>query len=473
MADYSVQQKRFDDLSRDVLLLSRNILLVNLRFLDLALHQLELVSDKTDSLSTDGKHLFYCSSWILEHYKNQKNIITRHFLHVVFHCIFRHMYGIPYGNKIIWDLACDIAVEASISDLSIQTLTVEVESKQQKVIHRIRKKIGILSAEKIYRYYLDSGITINEIIELQELFRADDHVIWYQISNNEKDHAEKTGKNDDTRANGRRQGVSEVNRRTGDVDGYDYMSSFSGSGNQAKIWNEIASRVQVDLEAFFRNKGDEPGTLLQNLNSVNREKYDYESFLRKFAVRSEMMKINDDEFDYVFYTYGLNLFKNMPLIEPLEYKEIKRIREFVVAIDTSGSVAGEKVQRFVQKTYNILKSTESFIAKMNLHIFQCDANIQEHVKISTQDDLDRYISNLTIHGLGGTDFRPVFCEVDKLIKKHEFVNLKGLIYLTDGYGVFPEKKPDYQTAFVFVEDNYTVPEVPSWAITLVLHPEEI
>ena len=52
----------------------------------------------------------------------------------------------------------------------------------------------------------------------------------------------------------------------------------------------------------------------------------------------ETMKINDDEFDYVFYTYGLKLYKKMPLVEPLEYKEVKRIKEFVIAIDTSGSV---------------------------------------------------------------------------------------------------------------------------------------
>ena len=30
------------------------------------------------------------------------------------------------------------------------------------------------------------------------------------------------------------------------------------------------------------------------------------------------MKINDDEFDYIFYTYGLKLYEKMPLIEPLE-----------------------------------------------------------------------------------------------------------------------------------------------------------
>ena len=51
--------------------------------------------------------------------------------------------------------------------------------------------------------------------------------------------------------------------------------------------------------------------------------------------------------------------------------------------------------------------------------------------------------------------------------------LKGLIYFTDGYGVFPEKKPDYPAAFVFVNERYEVPEVPAWAIRLVLEPEEI
>ena len=106
---------------------------------------------------------------------------------------------------------------------------------------------------------------------------------------------------------------------------------------------------------------------------MNREKYDYTEFLRKFAVRGEVMKINDEEFDYIFYTYGLKLYEKMPLIEPLEYKEVKRIREFVIAIDTSGSVVGEEVQAFVQKTYNVLKSTESFFSKINLHIIQCDA----------------------------------------------------------------------------------------------------
>ena len=161
-----------------------------------------------------------------------------------------------------------------------------------------------------------------------------------------------------------------------------------------------------------------------------------------------------------------------------EYREVKRIREFVIAIDTSGSTSGSLVQTFVQKTYNILKSTESFFSKINLHIIQCDAEIQEDVKITTQQEFDAYLKQMQLHGLGGTDFRPVFAYVNHLVDKREFDNLKGLIYFTDGYGSFPQKKPSYDTAFVFVEDeqnpstsnNY---EVPSWAMKLVLRKEEL
>ena len=80
---------------------------------------------------------------------------------------------------------------------------------------------------------------------------------------------------------------------------------------------------------------------------------------------------------------------------------------------------------------------------------------------------------MQIRGLGGTDFRPVFEYVEQLRQNKEFTNLKGLIYFTDGYGAFPAKKPDYDTAFVFVDDEYNNPDVPPWAIKLVLQKDEI
>ena len=80
---------------------------------------------------------------------------------------------------------------------------------------------------------------------------------------------------------------------------------------------------------------------------------------------------------------------------------------------------------------------------------------------------------MQIHGLGGTDFRPVFEYVEELQRNREFTNLRGLIYFTDGDGTFPMKKPDYDTVFVFVDDEYNNPDVPAWAIKLVLQSDEI
>lgn len=50
------------------------------------------------------------------------------------------------------------------------------------------------------------------------------------------------------------------------------------------------------------------------------------------------------------------------MIEPLEYKEVNRLEELVIAIDTSGSCSGETVQRFLGETYGILSEKENFSA---------------------------------------------------------------------------------------------------------------
>jgi predicted metal-dependent peptidase len=441
------QQEKRNQLARDVLILSRNMLLVNLRFLDAALSQFEYVPIGADeTLLTDGKHILYSPQHVLRCYRAEKEVPVRDYLHMVLHCIFHHMYMDSTLNRPYWDLACDIAVENIISELGLPSAAAKREQKQKEYLKIVRQELKTVTAEKIYHYLREGVPDPVKAAQLRGLFYADNHEIWYM-----------TDREIETRFDLAPDG--------GDGD--------DGRAAQSKIWADISYRTQVDMETFGKQQGNQAGGLLQNLWAVNREKYDYTTFLKKFAALGEVMQVNEDEFDYIYYTYGLRLYENMPLIEPLEYKEVKRIKEFVIAIDTSGSTAGELVQRFVQKTYNILKSTESFFSKINLHIIQCDADIQEDSKITSQEEFDEYLKTMRIHGLGGTDFRPVFSYVDALIKSREFTNLKGLIYFTDGCGVFPAQKPDYDTAFVFVEDEYNNPNVPPWAIKLVLQKDEI
>lgn len=447
------QEQRIDALARDVLKLSRNTLLVNLRFLDAALSQFELFRIESDTLLTDGQHILYNPRHVLVCYKTAKEIPVRDYLHMVMHCVFKHMYMDPTLNRPYWDLACDIAVENVITELGLKAVTAARERQQAQYIAAVKQDLKHVTAEKIYAYLRQTVPDLAQVAEIRGLFYADNHEIWYM-----------TGEEIAARF-----GLAVSSGQSADGG----QTAGGSRAAMAAVWQTISERMQVDLETFGKQRGLLPGAMTQNLAAVNREKYDYTAFLKKFAVLGETMKINDDEFDYIFYTYGLKLYENMPLIEPLEYKEVKRIREFVVAIDTSGSVAGELVQKFVQKTYNVLKSTESFFSKINVHIIQCDAEIQEAVKITCQEDFDEYLKTMQIHGLGGTDFRPVFQYVDKLRQEKEFSNLRGLIYFTDGYGTFPAQKPDYDAAFVFVEDEHNNPDVPPWAIKLVLQKDEI
>lgn len=451
---------KIERLSEEVLMLSRNTLLVNLRFLDMALSQFTLHPIDFSTIMTDGQFILYHPQHVLTEFKNQKELIVRDYLHMVMHCVYRHMFVGALIDRPLWNLACDIAVENAITEIGLKSTQSKRELYQTSHIQKLKTKIQNLTAEKIYNHFKTNNYPPLVLSTMANDFCADDHTLWY-MSDDEKVNACGIGDSSQSNEGGaREQGENTVN-------------GFTSRMELEAEWQKISERMQLDLETFGKQRGVEAGSLMQNLKEINREKYAYTAFLKKFAVMGEVMKINDDEFDYIFYTYGLKLYDKMPLIEPLEYKEVKRIKEFVLAIDTSGSTSGELVQRFVQKTYNVLKSTETFFSKINLHIIQCDADIQEHVKITSQEEFDEYLKTMKIHGLGGTDFRPVFELTDKLIKEKEFYNLKGLIYFTDGCGEFPAQKPNYETAFVFIDDEYNNYDVPPWAIKLILKSEEI
>ena len=457
--------ERMDAIAQNILKLSRNTLLVNLRFLDTAMSMFSYVCcpdgiiPRTDislggGLATDGKSIYYEPKWVLKRYRNEKEAVVRDYLHMVFHCVFHHAFVSTLVDIPRWDLACDIAAEAAIEDLKIHCAAAKRSAGQQSLISTLRKEVKQLSAEKIYAWLREKKYSDAHMRQLRSDFLADSHDIWYLRTIT----LEAQGRNGSNLANG------------------DSNTAAMQAGNLSSLkeeWGNIARRMQMDMETFSKLQGERAGSMMQSLRAVTREKYDYADFLRRFSMLGEVMKVNDDEFDYIFYTYGMQLYERMPLIEPLEYKEVKRIKEFVIAIDTSGSVAGDTVQCFLNKTYNILKQQETFFTRINLHIIQCDAEIQEDYKITSQEEFDKYLKTMEIRGLGGTDFRPVFEYVEQLRRDKEFTNLKGLIYFTDGCGTFPEHQPDYHTAFVFIDDEYNNYEVPVWAIKLVLQRSEI
>ena len=145
-------RKKLENLAKEVMLLSRNTLLVNLRFLDAALSQFELIPIEESTVLTDGKHIFYNPKHVLNCYKRAKEIPVRDYLHIVLHCVFRHMYMSPNLHRPYLDLACDIAVENVITELGLKAVTTPRERQQEEYISTIRQELKYMTAEKIYSY---------------------------------------------------------------------------------------------------------------------------------------------------------------------------------------------------------------------------------------------------------------------------------------------------------------------------------
>lgn len=421
------REKKADALALDILTLARSTLMVRFRFLDRALGRLTFLRTDKVLLGTEGRHYLYDPWYVLNIYRTSPEEIKRCLLHSVLHLIYRHPFVGGDIDRDKWGLACDIAVEQTATDLGV---TSDRAAAQQEILQLLTEELGLLSAERVYRFLCDRDFSPAEWERWRSLFVADQHGPWY--------------------------GMDEDARTDADMD-------------VELIWQEVSRRMQTEIENF----SEEGNLLAQQLRALNRPRQSLRTFLRRFGRMGEQMYLSDEEFDAAYYTYGLALYGNVPLVEPLEYREEKKIHDFVIAIDTSGSVRGEVVQSFVQYAYDILMQSESLDTRLNLHIIQCDDRIRQDAFIQSREEFEEYLSGMTILGLGETDFRPVFRHVEELAATGAFRDLRGLLYFTDGKGAFPQRKPSFDTAFVLHTQGYEEPPVPNWAMKMTITEDDI
>ncbi len=417
-----------------ILTSARNELYLNMHFLDLSLHSLGYEADPAmPTIGTDGFVIRYNPDHLFDLYRRGRVYVNRAYLHMVFHCLFCHMDTRGERAAGYWNLACDIAMEFIIDGLYRKCVHVPSPPFRRDVYLRLQKKLEVLTAEGIYRRLQEMELTEAQYRRMAAEFLVDSHDLWYE---------EKT----------RKQAVPRQNR-----------------------WNDNREKLQTRMESMSQeeSQSEDEGNLMEQVRAENREHYDYKRFLRKFAVLKEETRVDDDAFDYAYYTYGMEHYGNMPLIEPLESKEIFRVEDFVIVVDTSMSCSGELVRRFLDETYAVLSESESYFKKINIHIIQCDDQVRSDERITSREQMEQYMRDFTIQGKGGTDFRPAFEYVNGLRARGEFTKLRGLLYFTDGKGIYPVKMPPYDTAFVFIKDQYRDESVPAWAMKLVLDAEDL
>lgn len=436
------QQRELEkiEICMDIWKQARNELYLSMRFLDVSLSRFFFLPETNiTGMGTDGFGIYFYPDALIYLYKKDRIYINRAYLHIVFHCLFGHLTIPKTVDTALWDLAADIAVESIIDGLSVRAVRRYVSPYRKKVYQSLREKMKVLTVAGIYQVLEekeagreeDTWIGEADFEKLRGEFFVDDHQLWNQEIPPQK------------------------------------------MMERQKEWKEENEKLQTKMETFAKEASEDAEALAEQVRVENRTRYDYKKFLRKFSVLKEEIQVDPDTFDYIFYHYGMEMFGNVPLIEPQETKEVHKVEDFVIAVDTSMSCKEELIRKFLEQTYSVLSESESFFRKICVHIIQCDDKVQSDVVIHNQEEMERYMEQFEIHGFGGTDFRPVFGYVNKLIAKKAFRRLRGLIYFTDGYGTFPAKKPLYETAFVFLKEDYSDVDVPVWAMKLILEPEQL
>ncbi len=417
------------EMADEILSLIRSELYLELRFMDVALSALSWKpAEGIDTFGTDGETLYYSMERLLQVYPVNSAFLNRLYLHSILHCIFSHLWLCGNRQRPLWDLACDVMVEYTIDHMDKPSTRRVLSLLRKDLYGRLEKQQMGISAAVIYQWLSD--ISPEEFQALQREFYTDTHKYWPESK--------------------------QMNMAPEVIQ---------------KRWEQIGRQTQMRMEQRGEDKA-EGQELLEQEMQAGRSRRGYRDFLRKFTVLREEMHLDPEEYDLNYYSYGLRLYGNMPLLEPVETREIQKIQDFVIVVDTSYSTSGDLVKAFLQETFDILMEKEHFFADSRIHVIQCDDRIQTDQLITNEKELESLLQSFTIVGGGGTDFRPAFVYVNQLRESGELEHLRGMLYFTDGKGVYPQKRPDYQTAFLFF-GNYEEAAVPPWAMRLRIMPEDL
>ncbi len=394
-------------------------LFLDFPFMALPLNGLQMqMSDSLKSAGCDGKTFYFSNEFVIRIFKKNPVYLNRIYLHSILHCVFSHLWISSSRNMNLWHIACDICVEYTLDHLEKKSVK-RILSYIRKKTYQILEKEYNLSSSGIYLYLLN--LDSKQLLELKNEFICDDHRYWPKSKEE---------------------------------------SQSIGNQNLKNSWKQKA--IQSSLQNKNQMDGKEEGSYSWQIKMAE-SKRSYREFLKKFMVLKEEVKINEDEYDLSYYTYGLRLYKNLPLIEPIETKEERKIPELVIVLDTSYSTSGNLIKNFLKETSAILKSNV-FFSNSKIHIIQCDNRVQDHKILTSFDQMDEFLESFTVIGGNGTDFRPVFDYVNECMEQGICKEVSALLYFTDGKGIYPKRRPNYKCAFLFLED-YDRNLVPTWAIS--------
>lgn len=192
----------------------------------------------------------------------------------------------------------------------------------------------------------------------------------------------------------------------GDGDGKDGNTQ----GGMEQQWREAVAQAANQARA----RGNLPAHLSEVVGEILQPKLDWRAYLTDYIVSQARN-------DYRFMPANKHHIYRGIYLPSLTGQEIS----IGVAIDTSGSTYGER-GAFLGELHGICEA----YAEYTIHLMTNDAQVHQKWELHAMDPIPDILS-----GGGGTDFRPVFEEMDKID------GITSVVFFTDLDGEFPQHAP--------------------------------
>lgn len=211
----------------------------------------------------------------------------------------------------------------------------------------------------------------------------------------------------------------------------------SAPGQEAKKlagerqWQNALEQARVVAKASV--SGRMPAGVERELANVSSTRLDWRAYLWRYLTQTPT---DFAGFDRRFIGRGVYL-------DALEGESIN----VLVCVDTSGSIDTDAIGMFAGELMGILRA----YPQMRCDLYYADAELYGPWAVRAGGDLPKPI------GGGGTDFKPFF----EKTARHPFAHGRTVsVYLTDGFGEFPDPPPRIPTLWVVLPGGRDLGDFP-------------
>lgn len=374
-------------------------------------------------MGTDGLTLYYDPDFVLRQGREET---MKQIMHIMLHGVLGHFeIKDNYEQKSIRDLMMDLQVDYLLSRMGGV-----FSGRKQYGWNRLDDFVqGDYSMSSYYRLVAKDEVH-SGLSHYHHGLQVDDHSMWDEDIG--KEHRKK------------------VLELWGEIQQV-VLGEKKGDGNEL-----------VFLMGTFMGKEKGDGKEVFGIGKGSGR--NYKELLEELFRPKEICREEPDSIDNMFYSYGLALYGDVPLIEPLEITERPALHTLAIAVDVSGSCVQEEImEKFWGETYVCISQIKAQQTEGEVLILQCDMEIQKEQRIDLTEFREKPV-RIAVKGCGGTSFVPVFERLKEL--EEEDMKVDALIYLTDGEGKYPKDKPDYPVYFVMRQEDmaswFVKEQMPEW-----------